>query len=965
MFTTYHFTAKNLYRLSKAMFRVLTCLGTEHDWRLVIVAGVVCLLASLTAISLVGRARAASGRARATWIVAAGTATGCGIWATHFIAMLAYDPGVSVAYNVGLTALSLMVAVAITSMGLAVAVYGNQVWGAPAGGAIVGAGVACMHYLGMWAVELPGRFTWSFDLVAVSVILGMLLGIAALTIAVRRDDIRSMLLAALFLTLAIVSHHFTAMGAIEIVPDPARIITALSLSPTALALVVANAAIAILGISLVSAFADRRLGDKSLLLATALNNMSQSLCMFDAEQRLVVCNERYREMYGLSPEQVKPGTMLRQIFEYRIANGLFAGESPAEHMRQVVENRITHGVNPSANPAESVPERGALVTTYSKHIREFSDGRTISVVNQPVAGGGWVAMHEDITEKRQLEQERNRNQRFLDLIIEHVPAPIFVKEAGSLRYVLVNRAGENFWGISRAEMLGKTSGEIFGKEEAELIVARDEQLLQSDQPHFDEREIRTPYNGIRSIVSKRLVVSDDDGKSQYVVGVIEDVTERKLSEKLIAHQAHHDALTDLPNRVLFREQLEQSLKRVHRRERLAVLYLDLDQFKTVNDTLGHPAGDELLKAIAARLRSCVRDTDIVARLGGDEFAIIQTAIAEPTDAIDLVTRIHEAIRQPCEFFGHQLVADASIGIAIAPDDGTEPDQLLKNADLAMYGAKADGRGTYRFFEPAMDSRMKARRALEFDMRQAITGGEFELYYQPLINLRNNKITGCEALLRWHHSKRGMISPAEFIPIAEETGLIVPLGEWVLRTACAEAVTWPDDIKVAVNVSPVQFKSGNLVQMVINTLGASRLPAHRLELELTEAVLIRDDEAALALLHQLRAFGVRIVMDDFGTGYSSLSYLQRFPFDKIKIDRSFIKDVAEVAGTLSIVQAVVSIAASRNITTTAEGVETEHQLELLRTLGCTEMQGFLFSRPIPATEIMQLLLSRREKAVSVA
>ena len=382
-------------------------------------------------------------------------------------------------------------------------------------------------------------------------------------------------------------------------------------------------------------------------------------------------------------------------------------------------------------------------------------------------------------------------------------------------------------------------------------------------------------------------------------------------------------------------------------------------------TLGHPVGDELLKAVAARLRSCVRDTDIVARLGGDEFAIIQTAIAGPTDVIDLVNRIHEAIRKPYEAGGHLLVADTSIGIALAPDDGANPDQLLKNADLAMYGAKTDGRGTSRYFEPDMDARVKARRALEFDLREAIMCGGFELHYQPLVNLEYDKISGCEALLRWRHSARGMISPVEFIPIAEETGLIIPLGEWVLRTACAEAATWPDDIKVAVNVSPVQFKSGNLVQTVINALAASRLPACRLELEITEAVLIRDEESALAVLHQLRGLGVRIAMDDFGTGYSSLSYLQRFPFDKIKIDRSFIKDVAEIDGSCSIVQAVVSIAKSRNITTTAEGVETEQQLELLRTLGCTETQGYLYSPPRPAAEIRQLLLPRRARAISVA
>jgi diguanylate cyclase (GGDEF)-like protein len=439
----------------------------------------------------------------------------------------------------------------------------------------------------------------------------------------------------------------------------------------------------------------------------------------------------------------------------------------------------------------------------------------------------------------------------------------------------------------------------------------------------------------------------------------------ELSRNRLAHLAHYDTLTGLPNRVLFREQLDGSLKWVQRGQKLAVLFLDIDQFKMVNDTLGHPIGDELLKSIALRLRGCLRETDTVARLGGDEFAIIQTSIAGPDDAVDLVTRIQMAVRECCETGGHQLVSDASIGIAIAPNDGTDPDQLLMNADLAMYCAKAEGRGTYRFFKHDMDAGLKARRALESDLRHAVTCGELEVYYQPVVSLRDNTITRFEALARWRHAKRGMISPAEFIPVAEETGLIVPLGECVLRTACLDAAAWPNDIGVAVNISPVQFRSGGLVRMVSEVLAASRLSPQRLELEITEAVLIRDDESALAIINQLRGLGVGIALDDFGTGYSSLSYLQRFPFDTIKIDRSFIKDIAKPEGSRCIVQAIQSIADARNMATVAEGVETEQQRQALRDLGCREMQGFLFSRPIPAAKVTELLLSIHEEAASAA
>src|SRR5262245_20003017 len=449
------------------------------------------------------------------------------------------------------------------------------------------------------------------------------------------------------------------------------------------------------------------------------------------------------------------------------------------------------------------------------------------------------------------------------------------------------------------------------------------------------------------------------------LATIEDITPRKRAEEKIAHLAHYDALTDLPNRVLFREKLEQALKDLKPGVQLAVLYIDIDEFKSVNDALGHPVGDELLKGVARRLRSCLGESDIAARLGGDEFAVIQHPVHGATDTERLVESIYRAIRQPLECAGHLITTDASVGIATAPRDGIHLDQLLKNADLALYGAKGDGRRTYRFFEPGMGARAKARRALESELRHAIAGGNFETYYQPVVDLRDNRIRGCEALLRWRHPQRGTISPADFIPVAEDTGLINELGQLVLETACREAAKWPDDVRIAVNVSPVQFRGQTLALNVATALAASGIAPSRLELEITEAVLMRDDEAALAMLHQLRALGVKIALDDFGTGYSSLSYLHRFPFDKIKIDRSFVKNIGDEGASSAIIQAVVNIAAASNMTTTAEGVEQEWQRELLRELGCTEMQGYLFSPPVSAAEITRLLPAARDKAASAA
>jgi len=682
--------------------------------------------------------------------------------------------------------------------------------------------------------------------------------------------------------------------------------------------------------------AEAALRQQKLQLNAALENMTHALCMFDADGRTVLFNRRYSDVMGLPPEYLQGVSLLDQ-FKRRKAIGKFA-DDPEKFFAAVQESM----------------RQGKTM------VREVVRGKSIlRIVDQPIEGGGWVATYEDITEQRHAERERDQNREFLDRLIDNVPSAIFVKSAVDRTYVLVNRAGESFWGKTRQEMVGRTAEEVFPSSEAKRIEGRDDELLQSGQPLFEEREILTAGDRLRTVFSRRLVIRDESGAPQYVLGVVDDVTERKAAEARIAHLAHYDALTDLPNRVLFRQQLEKELSLVSRGAMLAVHYLDIDHFKSINDTLGHPVGDELLKRVAHRLRGCLRGSDMISRLGGDEFAIIQTGIQDPKDAEGLAQRLREAVTgSGYDLNGHLTTADLSIGIAVAPGDGSEIDDLVKHADLALYGAKAEGRANYRFYEPDMNARMKRRRSLETDLRQAIANKEFEVYYQPLVNLQTGVIAGCEALLRWRSPKHGMVPPLEFIPVAEETGLINLIGEWVLRQACKEAMNWPSHVSVAVNISLVQFRNPGLALTVLASLTASGLPPQRLELEVTESVLMQNNETTLATLHQIRDLGVRISMDDFGTGYSSLSYLRRFPFDKIKIDRSFIGDLSKDDEALAVVRAILTLAGSLKMATTAEGVETAGQKTLLSSLGCDQMQGFLFSAPRQASEIVEMFATMK-------
>ncbi|TMJ28357.1 MAG: EAL domain-containing protein [Alphaproteobacteria bacterium] len=562
---------------------------------------------------------------------------------------------------------------------------------------------------------------------------------------------------------------------------------------------------------------EQQLNIQNMRFEAALENMTQGLAMFDRHRRLVICNARFAQLYDLPPELVTPGTEIEKILRYRVASGSHSGD-----IADFVQSRMAHAIK--GEPSDSV--------------LELRDGRLIAVGHRPMADGGWVSTHEDVTERRR-------------------------------------------------------------------------------------------------------------------------------SEDRIAHLARHDTLTGLPNRMRFREYMEGALARVRRGEMLALHCIDLDQFKGINDALGHVAGDALLMQVATRIRACVRETDLIARFGGDEFAVVQVGLQGPQDAGTLAGRIVRELSEPYDFDGPLAPMSASIGIAMAPADGSDADELLRKADIAMYRAKADGRRTFRLFEPDMDAALQARRLLALDLERALKMEEFDVFYQPVVNIATEEVTGFEALMRWRHPQRGLVLPSEFIPIAEEKGLILEVGEWVLRRACRDAAGWPPNLTVAVNLSPLQLRSRKLVRTVVHALAESGLPVSRLELEITESVLLQEDKDAAANLAQLKNLGVAIAMDDFGTGYSSLSSLHRFAFDKIKIDRSFVSDLSDQSGAIAIVRAVMSLANSLGIVVTAEGVETEEQLKRLRAEGCHEVQGYLFSPPRPSNEIADVLARCRHLLAQAA
>jgi len=793
------------------MYQVFHCLTQQHDLRLVVLAAFICLSATYTTFSLIGRAGLSIGGARRSWIAASAVTLGSGVWTTHFVAMLAYHPQMQLSYVWDITVLSILVAVVVSWLGLAMALRRNPAMQVT-GGLLAGAGIGAMHYVGMAALNIAGHVRYDHSLAIASVLIGMLFGGTATRIACRRFDLRHRCIGAVIMTLGICGLHFTGMAASTLVADPSLTIATDTAASGLLAIAISAVTILILALSLGGAIVDQHLANRTALEAS----------------RLRASEARFRQLAEASFEGV------------------------------VIH---VNGIIVDANEALCRLLGRSLQQLVGRHITEFAEDNSRGVIEDRLA----------------------------------------------------------------------------------------RQTLENAEIELRHRD------GTKIPVEVLAQAIDYEDRTARVVAV-RDLRERKKAEARIRHMVHHDMLTGLPNRMLFHDRLRQTIALARRNgTTVAVLCLDLDRFKNVNDLLGHHGGDELLKRVGERLLLSVRAHDTVARLSGDEFAVIQIGVSHPDGPALLADRLVKAIAQPFDLDGQQTMIGTSIGIALFPGDADSGEELVRAADTALYRAKEAGRHTFRFFEAAMDLRLQERSQLERDLRHALASQrQLAVHYQPLIDCDSKRITGFEALVRWQHPERGPISPTEFIPLAEDCGLILPLGNWVLATACRDAAGWPDDLRVAVNLSPAQFRHADLAREILATLEQNHLPPGRLELEITEGVLIADTERTLATLNVLKAAGVHISLDDFGTGYSSLSYLQRFPFDKIKIDRSFVWEMERSTDSMAIVRAVIALGHSLRITVTAEGVETQTQLELLRSEHCDQVQGFLLGKPAPSAAIGALL-----------
>ncbi|MBO9125022.1 MULTISPECIES: bifunctional diguanylate cyclase/phosphodiesterase [unclassified Rhizobium] len=918
------------------MFTVFSCIAYMHDIRLVVLAGCLCFLSSLAALTLLQRARNAVKVARLIWLLMGGAAGGFGIWATHFVAMLAYDGGVVVGYDTSETLTSLALVVVATLAAVAFAAGAESRVRRAFAGMLFGVGVTSMHFLGMAAVQFPGSMTWDQSLVLASMACAVV--ISAIGFALLPDikaDARKLLVPAATVCVAIVAMHFTAMAALTIVPGPGPEIDPSETMSTGFMVVT------LLSVSLsmiASGFA------AALFAMRAESSTKESKARFE----MLVQGVTDYAIYMLDKE----GRVANWNAGAERAKGYTADEIIGEDFGRFysVEDRA------AGMPQQALLKARTEGKFEAEGLRFRKDGSSFwaHVVIDPIWGAdgeiaGYAKITKDVTEQKADRDRIKEVSRNLDLALENVSQGICLFDAEE-RLVLANRRyGDIFEFEPGAIRPGMTYREIITIG-YEIHFSDPETVEKRASEHYDKL-MRALRSGERSIVHKgahnrsiqlNLNMLPDSGW----VATYEDITERLISEEKIAFMARHDALTGLPNRSEFSERLLQDLAVAKRAgTKVAVIGIDLDKFKEINDQRGHHAGDQVLVTLSDRMSALLGEDEFVARFGGDEFAAIKQ-FSDIADLHDFVARLEVSLTTEFQIDGFDINPDASIGVAIYPQDGTTGEMLLANADLAMYRAKATLSERICFYEVAMDEAARDRRKMASDLWLAIEKNELHLHFQVQKSVSTGDITGYEVLLRWQHPTRGNVPPGEFISVAEECGAIVPIGEWVLREACKEAAGWAEKHKIAVNLSPVQIGHQDIAHLVHSVLFETGLEPWRLELEITESSIIVDKDRALLTLRKVKNLGVSIAIDDFGTGYSSLETLRSFPFDKIKLDRSFMNEVETSEQAKAIIRAIVALGQSLNIPVLAEGVETDVQLGILLDEGCDEAQGYLLGRPMP-------------------
>lgn len=916
------------------MLAIFYCIRDEHDPRLILLAGLICVVSTVASVLLLRNARDSVNASRIRWTVAAGAATGFGIWATHFVAMLGYSPEIVMGYHVSLTMASLLIAIVATTLGFGVAIHAPHRrlhWQA---GLIVGGGVAAMHYLGMLAVEMPGYFTWAPGHVILSILLGVMTTIPAISLSLHRDGLKSGLAGGLLLAASILLLHFTGMAAITIVPGGSEQPDPGLLSPLAMGGMISGMAFAAIAVCLTAA-----------LLSTSAR---QTIAAREREFRMFVQGITDCAIYMLDPEG--------RVVSWNIGAERLKGYSAAEAIGLPLSFFYTAEDCAADLPGRELRtalEQGRINVEGWRHRKDgsrFWAHITIETVRDEHGRlHGFGKMTRDMTRFKEDQDRLASMAANLNTALSNMQQGLCLFDADE-RLIMSNDRICEMFGLTREELSHNPLFEDLFRLAMERR-AGTSVLPETVQDAVERHRVVIGKAGGGTIVvpftgNATLSIAHRPMPQGGWVSTFEDISERREAESRIEHMALHDHLTGLPNRAHYTGQLASAFEQAERDGTcLAVIGIDLDRFKEVNDAYGHATGDQVLSLLADRMRTELQADELIARFGGDEFAALKP-FTEPEQLDDFVARLEHCLTSQLEHDGLTIFPGASLGVALFPRDGKTPEQLLNNADLAMYRAKETIGRKVCHYEQGMDEAWRTRRLLAKDLREAIGRDELSLAYQVQCSVRTGAIVGYEALLRWQHPRDGWVSPSEFIPIAEESGEIVRIGEWVLRKACAEATTWEEPWRVAVNLSAIQLMQVDIVSIVIDALLESGLPASRLELEITETAFVSDKLRALHILRQIKALGVQIAIDDFGTGYSSLDTLNSFPFDKIKIDKSFLLESASNHQARAIIRAVLALGRSLGIPVLAEGLESAEQLRLLRNEGCDEAQGYYFGHPMP-------------------